>query len=282
MQKIDVPAKDGALIPTIFYNVEESDKKAIVVICHGFGEHSASYIELAETFWKAGYASVIHDQRGHGTPPEGVKAWRGLIPNYQCFIDDVVSVTEAARKMSPDVPIILFGHSMGGNIVTSTLLKLPPEQAKTYACAVLESPWFGLHVSPGIVMKCMVAILNRIAPKVTIVNKLNHEDLSSNKERAEGYLTDPLYHGVISMRMISGILKACGYALENADRLPVPVYLAYAGGEKVVSNTAIKEFAEKAGDTVELKEYDSCHAIHNDDNRETYCRDVAAFFDAHI
>jgi len=282
MQKIDVPAKDGVSIPTIFYNVEESDKKAIVIISHGFGEHSASYIELAETLWKAGYASVIPDQRGHGTPPEGVKSWHGLIPNYQCFIDDIVSVTEAARQMAPDVPIVLFGHSMGGNIVTSAMLKLPPEQAKVYTCAVLESPWFGLSETPGKLLKLMVKIFNRIAPNITIVNKLKHEDISSNKERAAGYGKDPLYHGVISMRMINGIFDACKYAIENADQLPAPVYLAYADNEKIVSNKAIKEFAQKAGDTVELKEYKSNHAIHNDDNRESYCRDIIAFLETKI
>jgi alpha-beta hydrolase superfamily lysophospholipase len=282
IQKINVTAKDGAVIPAVTVGIENSQKKAVVIICHGFGEHSGSYIEFAEDLQKAGYASIIPDQRGHGTPPEGAKNWYGQIPNYQCFVDDVISLSEVVRKMAPETPIVLYGHSMGGNIVINTVLNLPAQEASLFNCAVLEAPWFALYKPPTALEVFMAKILTPIAPSFRFERKLNSALLSSDTERAESYVKDPLYHGFISMRMVTGILGGCDYAMENAARLPIPVYLAYADNELVVSNEAILQFAEKAGEIVTKKEYDSNHAIHNDRIREQYISDMIAFFDSHV
>ena len=282
MQNISVKAKDGSIIPAVTVGMEDGDKKAVVIISHGFGEHAGSYIELAEDFRKAGYASIIPDQRGHGKPPDGAKKWHGIIPDYQCFLDDIISLTDTARQTAPDTPIILYGHSMGGNIIANTLLRLTSEQASVYACAVFESPWLGLYDPPGPLMGCMIKFLSRVMPNFIQKQKLSHSDLSSDTERSDGYSKDPLYHGLISMRMANGIIQGCTYALENAARFPVPAYLAYASNDHIVSNKASREFAEKAGAIVTIKEYESNHAIHNDVSREPYINDMVAYIDSRI
>ena len=279
VKQIQVTAKDGAEIPVLLCNVEDSGKKAVVLVCHGFGEHSGAYLEHAERLWQGGYACAILDQRGHGQPPDGEKKWHGVIPNYQCFIDDVMSVTEAVVKMHPDVPIAIYGHSMGGNIVINTLLRLPAEKASLYECAMLESPWLELYKPLSPLKRCFVRILSCIAPNIRNHRKLKSEDLSTDTEKKQGYSKDPNYHGYISMRMITGIMDGCSFAMKNASRLPVKTYLAYAENERVVSNKAILEFAEKAGEKISLKEYASNHAIYNDVKREPYCKDLIAFLD---
>jgi len=282
MKRINVPAKDGALISAVTIDLDDSLKKAVVIICHGFGEHSGAYIEVGEELQKGGFASIIPDLRGHGTPPEGAKKWHGQVPNYQCFIDDIVSLTKTAKQIAPEKPIVLYGHSMGANIIINTLLKLPPEETTVYSCAILETPWLELYRPPGSLEMKLVKVLNIIAPRYRFMRKLNHEILSSDPERAGGYLIDPLYHGYISMRMGTGLIDGGKYAIENAPCFPIPAFLAYADTDRVISNKAIKEFAEKAGDIVTIKEYDSMHAIHNDKSRELFFNDVVAFIDSHI
>jgi len=282
MQNISVKAKDGAIIPAVTVGMEDGDKKAIIIISHGFGEHAGSYIELAEEFQKAGYASIIPDQRGHGKPPDGAKKWFGTIPHYQCFLDDITSLADTARQTAPDTPIVLYGHSMGGNIIANTLLSLSSEQSSLYTCAVLESPWLGLYNPPNPLMICIIKFLSHVMPNFIQEQKLNHSDLSSDTERSDGYSKDPLYHGSISMRMANGIFEGCAYALENAARFPVPAYLAYANNDRIVSNKAIHEFADKAGVIITIKEYESNHAIHNDVNRESYINDMIAYIDSKI
>ena len=277
-----VDAKDGAKIPVITFNTEDDSKKGVIIVSHGFGEHSESYLEFAELMWKGNYASVIIDQRGHGKPPEGSKNWHGQIPDYQCFIDDILSVTEDVKKTIPNTPIALYGHSMGGNIIINTLLKIPPEQAKDYFCAILESPWLELTPPMKPSTRFFVGILSKIMPRFRIHQKLKHEQISSDNEKNQYYIKDPYYHGFISARMINGIVNGCDYALYNAGKMPIKTYLAYAENEMIVSNKEMLEFAEKAGDIVTVKSYTSNHAIHNDVQQEPYCRDLYAFLDSNL
>ena len=280
MRAIEITAKDGAVIPAITLGIDDSKKKAVIIISHGFGEHSGSYIELAEQFQKAGYASIIPDQRGHGKPPEGVKKWHGIIPDYQCFIEDIISLTDYAGKVAPGTPIAVYGHSMGGNIVINTVLQSSAQKVSPYFCAVLESPWLDLYKPLSILEKCIVNLLSRILPDLRQNRKLNHSDLSGDAERSDGYSKDPLYHGFISMRMASGVFSGCNYAMENAHNFSIPAYLAYAENDVVICNKAIHDFAEKAGDAISIKGYQSNHAIHNDENRELFLTDVIAFLDS--
>ena len=275
-------AKDGAEIPVVTFNIDDESKKAIVIVCHGFGEHAESYLEFAELLWQGNYASIILDQRGHGKPPAGSKKWHGQIPNYQCFVDDVISVTEYIKEQKPNTPIAIYGHSMGGNIVVNTLLKISAEQAKEYYSAILESPWFELTPPISPTMRHLIMHLSQIIPRFRTHRKLNHGQISSDEEKSKSYAKDPNYHGFISMRMIDGILKGCDYALSNAEKMPVKTYLAYAENEMIVSNKEMLEFVEKAGDIVTVKMYESNHAIHNDINQIPYCKDLIEFLDSNL
>jgi len=277
MQKISVTAKDGAAIPVVVSGIDSAGKKGIVIISHGFGEHSGSYAELAEVLLQAGYASLIPDQRGHGIPPVGVSKWHGIIPSYQSFLEDIITLVDFTRRMAPDTPIVLYGHSMGGNIAVNTLLRYD----LGFTCAVLESPWLGLFDPLDPVKVALIKLLGRLSPSITIERKLRKSDLTTDEVKAEGYVRDPYYHNIVSMRMLSGVLNGCVFALKNANQLNLPTFIGIAKNDRVVCNKAINSFIINAGDMSTAKEYESNHAIHNDVHHETYYSDVIAFLDSH-
>jgi len=279
MQRITVTAKDGTAINAEARNFEQGSIKGIVVISHGFGEHGAMYAEVAETLGQAGYACLLFDQRGHGAPPgmppELLKKHFGVTPSYECLLDDIVSVTVAARQMAPDAPVALYGHSMGGNIVINTLLRDPGG----YSCAVLEAPWLGLYKEQNPLIVGFARVAGKLSPGLATVNKLKPEVLTSIQERMEAYISDPLYHGRISFRLFTGVKNGCANALKNAPSLSIPLFLAYAENDTVLSSEAALRFAEGAGDAATVRGYDSRHAIHNDKDRDRYFSDVIAFLD---
>jgi len=277
MREMRLTAKDGAPIRVVACNFERNDINGVVVISHGFGEHADAYLEVAGCLGQAGYASLIFDQRGHGKPPDDRKKWFGIIKSYQNFIDDIDVVAEAAGKLAPDVPLVLYGHSMGGNIAINALLR----GTTSYTCAVLESPWLGLYKEPGSLTVSLARIFGRLSTNFTIVNKLSVSDITGDSSRKESYRADPLYHNRISLRMFTGIKDGCAYALDNAQHLTTPVFIACAARDKILRNEATHRFAAAAGDMVTIREYDSCHAIHNDVQREEYFRDIIAFLDNH-
>lgn len=283
MQKVKVTAKDGAIINAVFHEVSNADKKGIVVICHGFGEHSGSYIQFAETLWEHGYASVMFDQRGHGEPPEGVKEHQhqGIIPSYRCFIDDVLCIKDSIRQSQPNVPLFLFGHSMGGNIAINTVLQRDSGTDKMFRSVALESPWLDLHKPLSPFLLCFARVLCAIAPKHVVSGGAYHKGISAQEGTGDEHQDDPLHHRNMSMRMLVGILASCKVALKRADTLKTPTFIAYADNETVVSNDAMIEFAKRAGIIVTLKEYNSDHTIHTGPSREQFIKDLVKFFDGH-
>jgi len=283
-QDVKLTGKDGAEISTIFLGVDSDEKKGIVVISHGFGEHAGSYTEFMERLWQSGYASITPDQRGHGKPPDGIsfKKWQGIIKNYRDFIDDISVITDYLNEKAPGTPLVMYGHSMGGNIVANALLRLPPEQLSHYSCAVLEAPWLELYKPLTPAMIRVLKVLNVIAPNYVQKIDLDVDAISSENEKQDVYTKDQYYHGSLSARLINGMLGGCAYALDNAKSLSTKTFLAIADNELVLSNDEMRDFAAKAGDIVTVKTYKSNHAIHNDVSQEEYCKDLIEFLDLNV
>lgn len=88
--------------------------QGVVQIVHGMCEYKERYLPLMEFLAEYGYASVIHDHRGHG---KSVKAISDLGYMYEAgmkgFMDDVLLINEFVHTHFPDIPVIVFGHSMG-------------------------------------------------------------------------------------------------------------------------------------------------------------------------
>lgn len=93
---------------------EKGDCKGIVQLIHGMCEYKERYLPLMEFLAEHGYASVIHDHRGHG---KSVKSSRDLGYMYEVgvdgFLDDVLLINEFVHEQMPGVPVTVFGHSMG-------------------------------------------------------------------------------------------------------------------------------------------------------------------------
>ena len=94
----------------------------IVQFSHGMAEHKERYAPLMEYLATLGYASVIHDLRGHG---ESVVSQDDLgyfgTGGADALVGDLRQVTGYARGRFPDLPLILLGHSMGSLIARAYL-----------------------------------------------------------------------------------------------------------------------------------------------------------------
>ncbi|ADU46634.1 alpha/beta hydrolase [Intrasporangium calvum] len=99
--------------------------RAVVQLAHGMAEHSARYERFAERLTREGYAVYAADHRGHGqtassaTPDHGYLADRA---GFDTVVADLHAVTEMARRQHPDLPVVLFGHSMGSFLARAYVL----------------------------------------------------------------------------------------------------------------------------------------------------------------
>lgn len=105
---------DGLRISVLCICPEEQPYKGIVQIVHGMSEHKERYEPFMEYMASLGYMTVIHDHRGHG---QSVRSGDDLGYMYgggaDAMLADIGTVNKNIREMFPDLPLILFGHSMG-------------------------------------------------------------------------------------------------------------------------------------------------------------------------
>lgn len=123
--------------------------KGVVQLVHGMSEHKERYLPLMEYLAQHGYASVIHDHRGHG---KSVRSEQDLGYMYEVGMDglisDVLQINEFTHEKFPDLPVFMFGHSMGSLVarvflrehddcIDKLILSGPPSRNKLVDCGIL-------------------------------------------------------------------------------------------------------------------------------------------------
>src|SRR5947209_476381 len=88
------------------------DSRAVLVIVHGYGEHSGRYGRVGAQLARQGYAVYMFDLRGHGQS----SGERWLVRSFQEYLADLDVFLARVREREPDGPPFLLGHSMGGTL----------------------------------------------------------------------------------------------------------------------------------------------------------------------
>lgn len=98
--------------------VPEGKAIGIVQICHGMTETVLRYDEFANYLNSKGFIVYGHDHRGHGLTAKK-KEDLGYIADSEGFewlVEDLYELMKSIKSQNSDVPIYLFGHSMGSFI----------------------------------------------------------------------------------------------------------------------------------------------------------------------
>jgi len=102
-----------------FYVWEAASPRAVVQLLHGVGEYATRYDRFARALVEAGYTVYADDHRGHGAT--GLEQWGGdhaklgkLGPGgVRAAIAAIQQLTGIVRDENPELPLVLFGHSLG-------------------------------------------------------------------------------------------------------------------------------------------------------------------------
>jgi len=89
--------------------------QAVVLIVPAMGARARFYDPLARCLYQAGLHVVTADLRGQGESSPPVR--RGVAFGYREIVeDDLPSVVQAIRTEIPGAPVVLAGHSLGGQL----------------------------------------------------------------------------------------------------------------------------------------------------------------------
>lgn len=126
MQKLcyTIPSEyDGLPLSCLVY-LPDFTPKGIVQIEHGMCEHKERYEEFMSFLCERGYVAACHDHRGHGDSVRTQEDWGWFGDTTgEAIVDDAVQFTKHLKEKYPDIPVTLFGHSMGSMVVRCYIQK---------------------------------------------------------------------------------------------------------------------------------------------------------------
>lgn len=239
----------------------------VMVIVHGIGEHIGRYAAVAESFMEQGYAVTGIDHYGHGKS-DGT---RGTTKGIPFVFDYLESFIEQVKEDFGNKPVVIYGHSMGGGIVTGFLLHRQP----ALLAAVISAPALLLAKQPPAVLRGILKVISKIAPRLRIAQGLDINKISHDPLAVETFKNDPLRHDRISLRLANDMITNGRWCLQHADLLRIPALLIHGNADAFTGVKGSRLFAERAPEQLlTYKEWDQAyHELHN----EPFGREVLLF-----
>ena len=241
---------------------------AAVLLVHGYGEHSGRYEPVAQRLTAAGYAVTTFDLRGHGRST-GVA--RGTVDDFDLLVDDVATVARSVEG-GGDLPLFVYGHSMGGLAVVRLAEKaaagtvdVPPIAGLVVASAAL--------VAAESIPAPLVAVANvigKLAPKLPTI-RLDGEAISRDPAVRSDYDADPLnYRGKLSAGTGRQMNLAMAAAMDRARTIKCPVLVIHGDADRLTAVVGSRRLAATLGsDDVTLREWPGAyHELHHEPERD--------------
>lgn len=271
----------------------------IFQMVHGMSEHKERFLSFMEWMADKGYVALMHDNRGHG---ESVKAAEDLGYCYESkekgYIEDIYAVTRYIRKAFPDIPLILYGHSMGSLGVRAYLRK---HDDAIDGLIVSGCPAYNDAVGPAKLMVNVVKLFKGERFRSPFMQQLvvggfektfreekrQFAWLAVREDVAEKFKADPLcsftytLNGFITLLNLESITyKKDGFQVKQ-PQLPIlfvsgkadPCYI----NEKKWSQAITRMHTLGYTDVQEIRYEGLRHEIHNEEEHEKVYRDIETF-----
>jgi acylglycerol lipase len=245
---------------TIYYQLwlPEIHPKAVLLVAHGFAEHSGRYGNVINYFVPRGYAVYALDHRGHGRS-EGKRV---EYDDFNDYVVDLKTYYDLVHKENQDKKIFLIGHSMGSLI--STLFTLQHQEDLK-----------GLILSGGGVSRDEMIL--------PIGRPLDSSHLSHDKKVIDDYDNDPLvYRGTVpSGRGKNDTRKKLP---DLVHKITLPILIMAGTGSPMGDAQRSKLMYELVGSKDKtLKLYDGLyHEIFNEPEHPQIMADIETWLSAHL
>lgn len=271
--------------------------RGLLVLCHGYTETCTKYHELIYYFLCQGYSVLAYDHRGHGRSFREVKNPHKI--HVEDFDADYVGdldhmVQQVARKKFPELPLFLYGHSMGG-CIAARYLELYPE---IFSRCILSSPMFGIKAGgvPTSFMLFLSHFMKRIGQgeRYTLgqhdylPDEIFEKSATTSHARFDRYnelrkATKEFQLGGGDYAWLYTSLHAAARAISPVEtaKIKVPVLLFEAEHDVYVPHTRIAAFRNNLPGVRYHTWRGTKHEIYNSPDRvvKAYCREIFQFLE---
>ena len=251
--------------------------RAVVLLIHGFGEHSGRYGNVVESLVPEGIGIYALDHQGHGRS----QGLQGHVDSFHDYVIDVHSFfTQVVLPAAGNLPVFVLGHSMG-SIIAMNYVTEYSEGLKGY---ILSGTGAASPISGGKVLQGITAFLSRMAPRARIKFPLPPEFISRDPEVVAAYKADELVHSKISFRLAQGMNAALTTGAKAIAGLDLPVLIqcgsedeSFAGKQELFDSLQNKDKTLKIYQGYKHEVYNELQA-----DRQRALADLAAWLNQQI
>ncbi len=286
--------------------VPDSKPRAVVQIAHGIAEHIDRYRPFMEFLADNGFVVAGNDHLGHG------KSIR--VPEEQGFfaekdgwwrvVDDMDKLHDIMSKEYPELPYVLFGHSMGSFLTRTYLIKHPDK----YDGVILSGTG---HQSPALVLggNAAASVMAKLNGAMgdgakldslafgTYLNKIENprtkfDWLSRDTEQVDKYIADPLCGFVGKIGLYRDMMQGIKFITDKKNIAQMnkekPVYFMSGDGDPVGDygkgvERAYKAFCDAGLHDVFMRLYPGGrHEMLNETNKEQVYQDILSWLNEKI
>lgn len=284
----------------------DAEPKAIVQIIHGIAEYIDRYDDFMTFLAKNGFIVVGTDHLGHGKSieKEDQRGFFAYENGWDYAVRDEEVLRLAMRENYPELPIIVFGHSMGSFLARTLIIRYP----EAYNAAVISGTGNqgAALVNGGLFMSNLITglmgahhyskLLNNLAfgsyNKIYENPKTDYDWLSRDEANVQKYIDDPLCGFIPSCSLFRDMMTGVKF-ITNKKNLTkmnknMPVYFMSGSMDPVGEcgkgvEKAYNNFIEAGMNDVSIKLYpEGRHEMLNEINKKEVYSDVLAWLNSKI
>lgn len=286
--------------------VPDGQPRAIVQIAHGIAEHVDRYSEFMEFLASHGYLVVANDHLGHGKSV-GKNELMGFFASedgWLYVVGDMERLHDRMHKEYPQLPYVLFGHSMGSFLTRTFIIKHPDK----YDAVILSGT--GHQVKPLVLGGyAMASAAVKLYGPTKIGKKLNDvafgsytkgienyrtefDWLSRDEAQVDKYIADPLCGFVPTVSLFRDMMGGIKFVTDkkniNTMSKTQPVYFMSGDRDPVGDNgagveRAYKAFCDAGLHDVMIRLYPGGrHEMLNEINKDDVYKDILAWLEEKV
>lgn len=259
----------------LYRRFEAASPKALVLLIHGLGAHTARWEFLGGFLAEKGYASYAPELRGFGRTPERP---RGHVESFRIYDTDILALRAAAAAENPGKKVFLLGESLGGLIAFNLSCRNP----ELFAGQVLIAPAFKNGMKFPLSTYLTLAANIWINPKKTVAVPFTAAMCTRDEAYQAVMDRNPDELRVASLRLLMSSLGEQKFARKQAAELKVPTLFLAPGRDELVDEKAGRRlFGKMALSDKTLIDYpDMRHALSIERDRERVFADILAWLDS--
>jgi alpha-beta hydrolase superfamily lysophospholipase len=280
--------------------------KAIVQIAHGMAEHSARYERFAEKLVGNNFGVYANDHRGHGKTAKDIESIGYFADKngWNLVLEDMHILTEIIKENHPDIPVFLFGHSMGSFFCRDYICTYPDNIKGAVISGTACDPGFLGYM--GIIISKIESFFRGKRAKSSLMNylsfgKLNKvfkpnrtqfDWLNRDSNEVDKYVSDPFCGTIFTAGFFNYLVKGVKKINKpaNIQNTPkdIPMYLL-AGSNDPVGNFSkgvkkvYRNYKQAGVNDISLKVYKGArHELINETCKDQVYKDVVQWISRYL